>query len=63
MSNRPEERLDRRDFIIASITTAGASTTLAMPMGLQMLRVQRRPPPIRRQERSTPAIESRGKGH
>jgi uncharacterized protein len=30
MSNRPEERLDRRDFMIASITTAGASATLAI---------------------------------
>jgi uncharacterized protein len=29
MSNRPEERLDRRDFMIASIATVGASATLA----------------------------------
>ena len=33
MSNRPEERLDRRDFIIASITTAGASAALAITAG------------------------------
>ncbi len=32
-SNRPEERLDRRDFMIASITTAGASATLAIAAG------------------------------
>ena len=30
MSNRQEERLDRRDFMIASITTAGASAALAV---------------------------------
>ena len=30
MSNRPEERLDRRDFMIASIATAGASAALAV---------------------------------
>ena len=29
MSNRPEERLDRRDFMIASIATVGASAALA----------------------------------
>lgn len=29
MSNRPAQRFDRRDFIIASITTAGASAALA----------------------------------
>ncbi len=34
MSNRPEERLDRRDFMIASITTAGASAALAATAGL-----------------------------
>ncbi|HXT79433.1 MAG TPA: succinylglutamate desuccinylase/aspartoacylase family protein [Acetobacteraceae bacterium] len=33
MSNRPEERLDRREFIIASITTAGASAALAVTAG------------------------------
>jgi uncharacterized protein len=33
MSNRPEERLDRRDFMIASITTAGASAALAVSAG------------------------------
>src|SRR6516165_10208847 len=33
MSNRPEERLDRRDFMIASITTAGASAALAVTTG------------------------------
>jgi uncharacterized protein len=33
MSNRPEERLDRRDFMIASITTAGASAALAVTAG------------------------------
>jgi hypothetical protein len=33
MSNRPEERLDRRDFMIASITTAGASAALAITAG------------------------------
>ena len=30
MSNEPEERLDRRDFMIASIATAGASAALAV---------------------------------
>jgi predicted deacylase len=30
MSNRSEERLDRRDFMIASIATAGASAALAI---------------------------------
>jgi predicted deacylase len=30
MSNRPEERLDRRDFVIASIATASASAALAI---------------------------------
>src|ERR1700754_1286893 len=30
MSNKPEERLDRRDFMIASIATAGASAALAV---------------------------------
>src|SRR5215472_991030 len=33
MSYRPEERLDRRDFMIASITTAGASAALAHTAG------------------------------
>jgi predicted deacylase len=33
MSNRPEERLDRRDFMIASIATAGASAALAAASG------------------------------
>jgi hypothetical protein len=33
MSNRPEERLDRRDFMIASIATAGASAALAVAAG------------------------------
>ena len=33
MSNRPEERLDRRDFMITSITTAGASAALAITAG------------------------------
>ena len=33
MSNRPEERLDRRDFMIASIATAGASAALAVSAG------------------------------
>jgi predicted deacylase len=33
MSHRPEERLDRRDFMIASMTTAGASAALAMTGG------------------------------
>ena len=28
MSNRPEEHLDRRDFMIASIATAGASAAI-----------------------------------
>jgi predicted deacylase len=34
MSNRPEERLDRRDFMIASIATAGASAALAISAGV-----------------------------
>ena len=34
MSNRPDERLDRRDFMIASVTTAGASAALAMTAGV-----------------------------
>src|SRR5215471_21690735 len=34
MSNRPEEHLDRRDFMIASITTAGASAALAISAGV-----------------------------
>jgi predicted deacylase len=33
MSNGPEERLDRRDFLIASIATAGASAALAVAAG------------------------------
>ena len=33
MSNRPEERLDRRDFMIASIATVGASAALAASSG------------------------------
>jgi uncharacterized protein len=33
MSNRTEERLDRRDFMIASVTTAGASVALAITVG------------------------------
>ena len=33
MSNRPERRLDRRDFMIASITTAGVSAALAITAG------------------------------
>jgi uncharacterized protein len=33
MSNTSEERLDRRDFMIASIATAGASTALAVAAG------------------------------
>jgi uncharacterized protein len=33
MSNRPEERLGRRDFMIASITTATASATLGVTAG------------------------------
>jgi predicted deacylase len=33
MSNRPEERLDRRDFMIGSIATAGASVALAVAAG------------------------------
>src|SRR5215472_9869427 len=33
MSYWPEERLDRRDFMIASITTAGASAALAHTTG------------------------------
>ena len=33
MSNVPEERLDRRDFMIASITTAGTSAALAITAG------------------------------
>src|SRR5215471_13111727 len=33
MSNRPEERLDRRDFMIASIATASASAGLAVTSG------------------------------
>jgi uncharacterized protein len=34
MSNRPDERLDRRDFMIASVTTAGASAALAITTGV-----------------------------
>jgi hypothetical protein len=34
MSNTPEERLDRRDFMIASITTAGASAALTITAGV-----------------------------
>jgi hypothetical protein len=30
MSNRPEGQVDRRDFMIASIATAGASAALAV---------------------------------
>ena len=33
MSNEPEERLDRRDFMIASIATVGASAALAANAG------------------------------
>jgi uncharacterized protein len=33
MSNRPEERLDRRDFMIASIATVGAPAVLAATAG------------------------------
>src|SRR5688572_13141247 len=33
MSNRPEKHLDRRDFMIASIATAGASAALAVAAG------------------------------
>jgi len=33
MSSGPEERVDRRDFLIASIATAGASATLAIASG------------------------------
>src|SRR5579871_1259780 len=33
MSNRSEERLDRRDFMISSIRTAGASAALAVTAG------------------------------
>jgi uncharacterized protein len=33
MSYRPEENLDRRDFMIASITTAGAPAALAHSAG------------------------------
>jgi uncharacterized protein len=33
MSNRPEERLDRRDFMITSIATVGASAALAANAG------------------------------
>jgi predicted deacylase len=33
MSNRPEEHLDRRDFMIASIATAGASAAFAAAAG------------------------------
>jgi uncharacterized protein len=33
MSNRPEERLDRRDFMIASIATVGASAAFAANAG------------------------------
>ena len=33
MSNKPEERLDRRDFMIASIATVGASAALAANAG------------------------------
>jgi uncharacterized protein len=33
MSNRPEERLDRRDFMIASIVTVGASAAIAANAG------------------------------
>jgi uncharacterized protein len=33
MSNKPEERLDRRDFVIASIATVGASAALAASAG------------------------------
>ena len=33
MSNRPEELLDRRDFVIASIATAGASAAFAVAAG------------------------------
>jgi hypothetical protein len=33
MANGPEERLDRRDFVIASIATVGASAALAANAG------------------------------
>jgi nitrous oxide reductase len=33
MPSEPEERLDRRDFMIASIATAGASAALAVTAG------------------------------
>ena len=33
MSNKSEEHLDRRDFMIASIATAGASAALAVAAG------------------------------
>ncbi|MGC2335828.1 MAG: hypothetical protein WA625_08610 [Pseudolabrys sp.] len=33
MPNRPEECLDRRDFMIASIATAGASGAFAVAAG------------------------------
>src|SRR4029077_18874336 len=33
MPSKPEERLDRRDFMFASIATAGASAALAVTAG------------------------------
>ena len=33
MPSKPEERLDRRDFMIASIATIGASATLVVNAG------------------------------
>jgi predicted deacylase len=39
MSDRPEERLDRRDFVIASLATVGASAALAANAGTANARV------------------------
>ena len=57
MSDKPEEGLDRRDFMIASIATVGASAALAVNAGAA--NAQDTAAPLltrRRRERSIPAM-------
>ena len=58
MSDNPKEGLDRRDFIIASIATVGASAALAVNAGAANAQDTAAPccaDPARR-ERSIPAM-------
>ena len=56
MSDKPKEGLDRRDFMIASIATVGASAALAANAGAANAQDTAAPSADRHRQRSIPAM-------